>query len=370
LDNIPDLPVVITAPPGLITQWAEELYRYLRVGSCSVLPYDVPDESRDTFWTNVYANANTDPGQRIIITSNSVSLLTPVQIRTLRVADYTACSKRLTKDLTLDVNFQLRNTLTKYTLKSQGASEVSLFGRKFSLAVYDEAHLARVKYGRIYHALRMLSGLSHGVVALTATPVITSPTDVWNLGRLLRAEGFRTAADENVADELFRQLGRETRRANREAKERRLEEGEEQTLVLRRAIAKQQETEGEVDSREASPMSQEDDGPARAKGVVIGPVPRLLHEQGIILRERLQEICIRRTQQSVDFAGNNIMQVEMYREHDMRVRLHPREQQVMDNILTVEDGVIGGRVKDSNVCVSYSTGRLVWLIIFTHRTFI
>lgn len=260
------------------------------------------------------------------------------------------------------VNFNTKSQLTSYKLRKSGEGK-SIFSKKYCVAIYDEAHLARVRNSRQSHALRYLSGLSRCRIAMTATPVITKPDDAWALGRLLRAEGFTTIQDEDLWSEEGKLLGREKRRMRKEAKEQELDNPKE--LVLRREIARGNiSTQG---SRAPSHVSGERESQGEAAepaGMAMGLIPRILHDQGLFLRQRMIEFCIRRTQESLDFSGKPILEVEPFREHDMRVKLHPREQEVQEDLMRDTGELAAGRAREANVSFEH----LHYAQVFTQLT--
>ena len=66
----------------------------------------------------------------------------------------------------------------------------SIYRLQFSVVIHDEVHFSRKPDSMPYHALRMLSQRSVFRVGMTATPIITSLDDVWNIGRILKHPEF------------------------------------------------------------------------------------------------------------------------------------------------------------------------------------
>jgi hypothetical protein len=88
-----------------------------------------------------------------------------------------------------------------------GIAKRNLFGYRYTAVAYDEIHAAR-KEGLLFHATRSLSYLCGVRFGMTATPVFTSPNDLWTLGKLLAVEGFTTSDRGGRAAQMQRELAR------------------------------------------------------------------------------------------------------------------------------------------------------------------
>jgi hypothetical protein len=94
------------------------------------------------------------------------------------------------------------------------------------VAAYDEAHLLRNTTRPQFHAHRALSQLAHFVVAVTATPVMTSSNDVVDLARMILVPHFK----DHEADHIWTDNRRKEQAKRKEIKSGEDDEGAEPIL--------------------------------------------------------------------------------------------------------------------------------------------
>jgi hypothetical protein len=121
----------------------------------------------------------------------------------------------------------------------------NIYGHRYSACVFDEIHCARKSSSSLYHALRALVYLSDARAGMTATPVFTSPGDLWDIGQLLVVPGFVTAFDNLHAEEMRKELNRAQTSSRRE---RDTGEGSAASTLLRELMRTAAEDDDEDDA--------------------------------------------------------------------------------------------------------------------------
>lgn len=191
-------------------------------------------------------------------------------------------------------NYNLASTTEKKLLPR------TVYGREWATVIFDEVHIARRASVWPYHSYRRLASQSMYIVGLTATPVVTAPSDLWNIGRLLYVDAFSEEHDEELAE-----YGRILTKAKRKATKER-QGAPSASQQLRRGIATQDDL------------------------LNVGNVPSISAIQGQEIRKRMEDHCIRRTLKSVDWEGKAISQLDMYQEHIIKVKLHKSEHNFLE----------------------------------------
>lgn len=209
--------------------------------------------------------------------------------------------------------------------------------------ILDEAHILR-KYNSFAVGALELRHRSFFVLAMTATPVMTSPQvsasptftslmihtcsciklqDICNIGRFLGIKYFEDNLEK--LDKLRRALAAAARRERASRKEG----GGE--VKLARAVVKGKMTQ-DVDS---------------------GKYRESLLQWMAAIREGFQGAVVRRTINSVDWRGNPISGLDKYREHILALKLSPREQECQEQLAIAiqSDGVAYGG-KKLEVCLA------------------
>ncbi|KAG2359798.1 hypothetical protein BDR07DRAFT_1291359, partial [Suillus spraguei] len=171
--NIPDLPTVIMSPPSLQHQWMSEIQQYLRRAMFDVLPYICKYTARSQWWTMAWSKCQQPPIRHIILTTTN--------------AAHDDAATVFVKDNRDSYGKPIASP------RFERISPSTLFGRGYNVMFFDEAHCAR-KYDKVHIAARRLQERSHLMVAMTATPVTTKPTDLWIMGQLPGLPQFKDAA--------------------------------------------------------------------------------------------------------------------------------------------------------------------------------
>jgi hypothetical protein len=84
----------------------------------------------------------------------------------------------------------------------------SIYGRRYSVVIFDEVHGARKDSSALHHSLAILAKMNPFAIGLTATPVVTDPEDLIGIGKLLNVPGFNEAQHEAIFKEFKSQLNR------------------------------------------------------------------------------------------------------------------------------------------------------------------
>jgi hypothetical protein len=201
----------------------------------------------------------------------------------------------------------------KLVIRSEDAKSrapTTIFGREYACGFIDEVHMLRKPKAKAYQASRFLSQLCKARMALTATPVVTAPQDLWNVGRILQVKGFGPEGDADLMnmERDLRNAKAITRKEKREAAAAAEANDGRAEEVLRRGIFSEEHT------------------------LNLGDVPALLIEQARDIRRRLEKCCIRRTLTSTDFEDKPILKLPKWEERFLRITLDASELAFLDDI--------------------------------------
>jgi hypothetical protein len=169
VSNIPDLPVVIVVPVHLIDQFVTELHKFLEFGNFDVIPYLGTWASRTTWWKTIWGERlHQLERRRIIVAAPKVGrferLILPIAVLTLN-------DQAIESDFDCVLEFDPSSPSSSAIPKAGFAdsSPSTLYGRRYLLAVFDEAHNYRnIRKG--FFAARALVERSQTTAFLTATP--------------------------------------------------------------------------------------------------------------------------------------------------------------------------------------------------------
>ncbi|EGO04149.1 hypothetical protein SERLA73DRAFT_148782 [Serpula lacrymans var. lacrymans S7.3] len=154
--NLPDLPTILVCPTNLHAQLTSEIEHYLRRGTFDLLPYTGKLQQREQWWETIWTQSKMSPGRCIVLVP-----------QTALQSDSDTIWVASDHDTGAQPRFALlHNKWVKQTV----------YGQQWGLFVMDEAHVAR-KYNRIYVAMRALHQQANVTIVLTATPVLTRPSD-------------------------------------------------------------------------------------------------------------------------------------------------------------------------------------------------
>ncbi|KAG1779882.1 P-loop containing nucleoside triphosphate hydrolase protein [Suillus placidus] len=278
--NIPDLPVVILSPPNLQHQWMSEIQRYLRRATFDVLPYAGKYSARSQWWTMAWSKCQQPPIRRIILATTNA-----------------AHDDAVTVFIEGDRN-SYGQPMAGPRLERTAPS--TLFGRGYNVTFFDEAHCAR-KYNKVHTAARGLQERSHLMVAMTATPVTTKPTDLWIMGQLLGLSQFKDTVQLKNMNRELAAAQRRDRKAQREA-------GVEGSML--RGVL--------VGSHNPEAAQEE-------------YLPAMKQWMGR-MREWFSPAVILRTLDSTDSTGNKILGLPPYHDHSLKITLLDWEMENLRNI--------------------------------------
>ncbi|GBE89337.1 hypothetical protein SCP_1503450 [Sparassis crispa] len=306
--NFDARPSLIAVPANLIPQWEAEIKRYLLKRDFDVVLYLNKLKSRENWWQEVYAKSLHDPSHRIVL------------------ASVTALQDDARATLTINTP-RWDVPVQHFRFATHGA--LTLFATKWGVFILDEGHEIRT-LNWTYIAARFLMEISAMGIVLTATPVMTRPTDLWNMGRLLKLLAFAIENDDNAL-----LMEREIRAAARRDRKVLKASGEDTHILnIVHGKGKAAATINESEEREKIVQWIE------------------------VIRHGFQGAVIRRTQASVDNEGQPISGLPPYIHLPLVVDLHQYELDNLDDIAKqmIEDGVVAKQAK-------YTSGKSFYLNI-------
>jgi hypothetical protein len=205
-------------------------------------------------------------------------------------------------------------TATKAKLE---AFLASIFGQKFLLSVNDEQHMAR-NPGLLYHSLRRLTTTNCcAAIGMTATPVVTNPQDLVNMGRILNFPGFRET-DFGAHEAMRKQLA--TAKRNDSKRRTLTQQDEKLHLDLARGAAS-----GSLHSLDAGKTE--------------------MVRQGAEIRQAMNVHTIRRTRDSKQADGKTAIEaLRSALEHNLMVTLTKAHRRSLDD--GYNDVIQGENLKD------------------------
>ncbi|KAH9949213.1 P-loop containing nucleoside triphosphate hydrolase protein, partial [Amylocystis lapponica] len=281
--NLEDEPVIIVCPVNLEAQFTDEIHRYLRRGTFDLLPYTGKHASRPVWWSEIMTQSKQPPARRIVL-----ALVTAIQSDSDAVFVQKLKPKHGDAVHSRSYNNNVSSTVYGYT---------------FGLTIMDEAHTVRT-LNKVYMAARELRKCSRMTVAMTATPVMTRPTDVWNMGRFLGIPAFEGADNDKEAHEMEKRLAAAQRRDRRLRNE--VEDADQ--IVTRVAHGK------------------------GVKKAVEGEYPDEVLEAMQDIRQRFVGSVIRRTVNSVDNNNQPISGLSAYAQHSLLLTMTEAERLNVDNL--------------------------------------
>jgi hypothetical protein len=104
----------------------------------------------------------------------------------------------------------------------------SAYGRRWLVVAFDEAHVCIATTRPLYHAHRALASSSHFVAAVTATPVVTSATNLIDMARMACVPGFQN----HDSDQRFFDYRREEVKLRKALRAESGDEGKEPILYI------------------------------------------------------------------------------------------------------------------------------------------
>ncbi|KDQ05769.1 hypothetical protein BOTBODRAFT_98069, partial [Botryobasidium botryosum FD-172 SS1] len=182
---VPDRPFLILCPPGLVNQWGAELAPWFKKGAVDILAYEGTDVTRQLFWTDdgPWGKSKQRPGHKILVAPFTVSHSTDMQ-------RWCTPGSQVSKDPTEPVVLRKNNEGTQH-----------LLSQDWSLVAIDEIHDAR-NVNNVFRVCLYLASKSGVCLGLTATPLYTQPSDLFNLGRILRIAAFQGEAGRDLLKEM------------------------------------------------------------------------------------------------------------------------------------------------------------------------
>ncbi|EMD31654.1 hypothetical protein CERSUDRAFT_127231 [Gelatoporia subvermispora B] len=281
--NFEDLPTLLVCPPALHPQWTEELHRYLKKGSFDLFPYTGKVEKRAGFW-NEWSKSHQPLSRRILLATS-----TAIQ------SDLDYCFAVPAEKWKMPIKRPTYDALVVQTI----------FNQQWGLFVIDEAHVIR-GLNKTYSASLLARSLSQMTVASTATPVLTRPGDLWNMGRMVGLETFDIDFDDDAAT-----MARELRKAS--AQDLKMRKQSKSTEVLIRSL-----------------VSGEGSAPAN---LLQNSSYRQVSTEWIErIRSKFSGSVIRRTVDSLDWAGRPISGLEPYTEHTLMLDLCEHERKNLEQL--------------------------------------
>ncbi|KAL7283873.1 hypothetical protein ACG7TL_001143 [Trametes sanguinea] len=277
---------IVVCTPNLVQQWTSEIHRYLEYGVFTVLPYlgTCSPDHRKAFWQAVDAV----PGGSVVIILTTYSAIKSDAQLYFKLPEKppTTFEKAARPSLSLDPTLR----------------DITIYSREIGVVIMDEAHTVR-RPGPGQIAMAELCRRAIFAMAMTATPIVTSPMDVVLLARIIQVSGF----DGEVIDMHRKALN----------KARNSERKDSDTIANSVAIAAG-ETPDNDDER---------------------PVRKALFAWVDYIRTKMADYVIRRTTSSLDREGNPIHKLHAIARVPFLVELRDDEmevQQVLADKLQVE----------------------------------
>jgi hypothetical protein len=183
------------------------------------------------------------------------------------------------------------------------------YGSNWLFCADDEAHDLRNR-GKKFWSAFFIHERSEFTVSMTATPCITRPQDLWNLGRCMRLEGFGSDHD-GEADDMERELRSAAGKDRRDMKKN----GKSNAANM--------------------PTAQ-----VEAATVVGMAYHEKMMKWICVIRQKFTGNVIRRTLQSKDNEGRPISRLDPYVENKIVIKLYPHEMANLDDLAKdmVQDG--------------------------------
>ncbi|KAI6029042.1 P-loop containing nucleoside triphosphate hydrolase protein [Pisolithus microcarpus] len=272
--NIPDLPHIIVCPVNLRQQWESEIKRFLSPGSFDVLPYINRLDSRGSWWSDLFHISKQPLPRRIILATQTA----------------------IQDDAVAVFNSQTVKEKAGHAIpgaRYESVSPRTVYGQKYGLVIMDEAHCAR-KHNHIHRAFRGLRERTTALVAMTATPITTKAQDLYIMGQWMGVPNF----DDHKE---FLELNKEINRANRQDSKALREAGIEGNIIRGVFIGVRNQNTPAMES------------------------PTVTRDWMIKMRERFAPHVIRRTIDSVDFAGKKLFGMLPYQEHTLKLQMYDWE---------------------------------------------
>jgi hypothetical protein len=172
--NIPNSPFIVVVPTSLILQFADECRRYLEPQSFDLLPYTGTLAKRPTWWSTVFNASHHQLSRRIVIATTSVPYSLTLSIRFICLTLFQAIASDGDATFASFTSSSPANVFDHLSNYDSVGAIMTVFGKRWVLAIVDEAHTFR-NVKRAYRAAIGLRGQADNFIAMTATPVQTRP---------------------------------------------------------------------------------------------------------------------------------------------------------------------------------------------------
>ncbi|KAF8690278.1 helicase, partial [Rhizoctonia solani] len=294
--SIPNLPSIVIAPRTLGNQWVEQWNKFTQLGSFVVIRYTVDNGPLETFFSDPKGPYKTAAGQNLEHAG-----------RVIIIADLSAISKEAKRCLQPPPELKGKDAKEHEAKGEAPALKIgvnaagSLFGMRFRVAAIDEIHNLR-NSSHSQRGVQFISESSCLVIGATATPLFTALKCLFALARNLRYQPLLGDKGLQVWNEVQEMLvdGSENWRLNSKAiVEATIEKEVKEVLSL-----------AKISSQDPRATKIKDDIRAKYENEDQRSILRMIHlsKQPVnILRLILYPIMIRRTSESLDFAGKRIL---------------------------------------------------------------
>jgi hypothetical protein len=204
--GIPEMPTIIVVPVPLMGQWESEAHRMLHKDAWEVLPYPtMAAEAKKAFWTHTVPEAGRHRHGlgRVIILASYEAIKRDFSALYMPSTAWapTWVARRGTRAGVLDIAH-------------------TVFSHRYTTVIVDEVHLAKGIKTAAHQGIAILACGTPSVLGMSATPIVTDPMDLANIGRMLNVPRFVGEGAAFVFKDIAKSLKSTKSKANKAARDK------------------------------------------------------------------------------------------------------------------------------------------------------